>query len=225
MKYIKVIPVFLVSIFLLVSSCKKESELPVDMYYKYFPVNTGHWVVYDVDSISYNDFTGTVDSFKFQIREIVESVYTDNEGRETQRLERYKKLSDTTDWFLKDVWSENLTTTTAEKVEENIRIIKLIFPPHNNEKWDGNLYNTLGTQNYTYKNVHDSYLQNNINYDSTLSVVEKEEYTLISEKFEKEVYASHIGMIYKKFVNLTKEPTGLIKKGVNYSYTINSYGN
>lgn len=224
MKYFKIAPILVLLLFL-VMSCKKETELPVEMGYKYFPINTGHWVIYDVDSVYYNDFTSQVDSFKFQIMETVESVFTDNEGRETQRLERYKRFSDTTDWYLKDVWVENLTTTTAEKIEENMRLIKLIFPPKEKEKWDGNLYNTIGTQNYEYLNVHSAYALNNKTYDSTLTVMQKQEYTLISEKFEKEVYAAHIGLIYKKYVNLTKEPTGLIKKGVNYSYTLNSYGN
>jgi hypothetical protein len=224
MKYFKIAPVIVLILFL-VCSCKKETELPVDMGYKYFPVNTGHWVVYDVDSVSHNDFTGQIDSFKFQIKEYVESVFIDNEGRETQRLERYKRLNDTSAWFIKDVWMENLTTTTAEKVEENVRIIKLIFPPHENEKWDGNLNNTNGVQNYEYKDIHSAYFLNNITYDSTLSVIQKQEYTLISEKFEKEVFAAHIGLIYKKYVNLTKEPTGVIKKGIDYSYTLNSYGN
>jgi hypothetical protein len=225
MKYIKIVSYIIVISFLFLSSCKKESELPVDMGYKYFPVTTGHWVIYDVDSISYNDFTSHIDTFRFQIKEIVESVFMDNQGRETQRLERYKRLNDSSAWFLKDVWAENLTNTTAEKVEENIRIVKLIFPPQENDKWDGNLYNSNGIQNYEYKDVHAFYTLHNIAFDSTVSVIQKQEYTLISEKFEKEVYAAHIGMIYKKYVNLTKEPTGVIKKGTDYSYTLHSYSN
>ncbi len=225
MKYCKVVPFFLVSMLLLLWSCKKETELPVDMGYKYFPVNTGHWVIYDVDSVSYNDFTGQVDSFKFQIKELVESVFFDNEGRETQRLVRYKKLNDTTAWFIKDVWTENLTTTTAEKTEENDRIIKLIFPPHENEKWDGNLYNTKGVQNYKYMNIHSPYSINGFNFDSTLTVLQKDIPTIISYDFQQEIYASHVGLVYKKYVSLSKEPSGIIKKGVDYSYTINSFGN
>jgi hypothetical protein len=225
MKYLKFIPFLIVLSFLFFSSCKKETELPVDMGYKYFPVNTGHWVIYDVDSVSYNDFTGQVDSFKFQIKEIVESVFTDNEGRETQRLERYKKLNDNSNWYIKDVWTENLTASTAEKVEENDRIIKLIFPPHESEKWDGNLYNTLDEQNYTYKDVHSSYLLNNLTFDSTLTVIQQDFHPIIHDYFEMEVYAAHIGLIYKKYVDLSKEASGVIIKGTDYSYTLNSYGN
>lgn len=224
MKYLRLYP-FLFLLSFLGVSCKKEKELPVDMGYKYFPVNVGHCIVYDVDSISYNDFTGEIDTFKFQIKEYVESVFTDNEGRETQRLERYRRLDDTSSWFIKDVWTENLTLTTAEKVEENIRMVKLIFPPKENEKWNGNLFNSNGEQSFEYKEVHNLYYQNNIRFDSTIHVLQKQEYTLISEKFEKEIYAAHIGMIYKKFVNLTKEPTGAIIKGIDYSYTFRSYSN
>jgi len=225
MKYVKLTPVVLLILLFTVLSCKKETELPVDMGHKYFPVNQGHWVIYDVDSISYNDFTGHIDSFRFQIKEYVESVFMDNEGRETQRLERYKRLNDTSAWIIKDVWTENLTEANAEKVEENVRYVKLIFSPAENAKWDGNIYNTNGFQQYVYKDVHHSYSLNNITYDSTVSVLQKQEYTLISEKFEKEVYAAKIGMIYKKYVNLTKQPTGIIIKGIDYTYTIKSYGN
>jgi hypothetical protein len=225
MKYCRFAPIIVIILLLSFFSCKKETELPLDMGLKYFPVNTGHWVVYDVDSISYNDFTGHIDSFKFQIKEYVESVFIDNEGRETQRLVRYERPNDTTAWFIKDVWAENLTPTTAQKVEENIRLIKLIFPPKENTKWDGNLYNTNGVQNYEYKDVHKAYSLNNITFDSTVSIIQKQEYTLISEKFEKEIYAAHIGLVYKKSVDLIKEPTGLIKKGVDYSYTLNSFSN
>jgi len=176
---------------LIVCSCKRETELPVDMGYKYFPVNIGHWVIYDVDSVSHNDFTGTVDSFKFQIREQIESVFNDNEGRPTQRIERYKRISDTSAWFIKDVWTQNLTSTTAERTEENIRIVKLIFRPEAGAKWDGNIYNT----------------------------------NLLNEDFEKEVYAAHTGLIYKKYTKLSKQPTGVIISGIDYSWSLNSCGN
>ena len=195
------------------------------MGYKYFPVNVGHWVVYSVDSISYDDFTGNIDSFHFQIKEKIESVFYDNEGRETQRLERYKRNSDTSQWVIKDVWVINLTKATAEKTEENIRLVKLVFPPSKNVEWDGNLYNYNGPQTYKYMSLYSPYSINNITFDSTIIVLQKQEATLISEKQEIEVYASHVGMVYKKYVDLTKEPTGVITKGVDYTYTLISFGN
>ncbi len=217
--------IFSIVFLLMLFSCKKETEIAVEMGYKYFPINVGHWVVYDVDSFSYNDFTGKVDSFRFQIKEKIESVFNDNENRPTQRIERYKRLNDTSEWYIKDVWTQNLTSTTAERTEENIRIVKLIFPPSEGIKWDGNKYNALGEQSYVYKNIHSAYNLNHVTYDSTLSIIQKEEHLVLNENFEKEVYAAHIGMIYKKYTKLTKQPTGVILSGIDYSYTLTSYGN
>jgi hypothetical protein len=224
MKPIRLVLLFSIIVFSFYS-CKKDTSLPPDLGYKYFPVNVGHWVLYDVDSVSYNEFTGLTETYHFQIREIVESVYTDSQGRVTQRLERYKKTSDTTAWFLKDVWAENLTATTAEKVEENIRIVKLIFPPSEGAEWDGNGYNDSGEQTYTYQDVNKPYVLNATTFDSTVSILQKDIPTIISDNYEFEVYASHIGLIYKKYVDISKLPSGIIKSGIDYSYTLNSFGN
>ncbi|MEI6765235.1 MAG: hypothetical protein WCM76_06300 [Bacteroidota bacterium] len=214
---------FAITIF---AGCKKDSVLPpVDMGYRYFPVNVGHWVLYQVDSTNWNDFTGAVDTFQFQIKETVESEYLDNEGRPTARLERYKKMSDTSSWYLADVWVMNLTQSTAEKVEENIRFVKMIFPTKSGLVWNGNIYNTLGKQDYEYKQFNKPYIANNIQYDSTVTVLQANEITLISEDIANEVYARDIGMIYKKYRSIVKKPTGEIEKGKDYTYTILSYGN
>lgn len=135
----------------LFSSCKKETGEPVDMGYTYFPANTGHWVIYDVDSLHYNDFTATIDSFHFQLKEYTESVFMDNSVRKSQRLERYIRLADTVAWTIRDVWYETLTVSCAERVEENIRLVKLIFPIRESHEWDGNTYNTLDAQTYKYR--------------------------------------------------------------------------
>ncbi|MEI6124195.1 MAG: hypothetical protein WCQ95_11280 [Bacteroidota bacterium] len=206
-------------------SCKKETELPVDMGYKYFPVNTGHWAIYNVDSISYNDFTGAIDSFHFQIKEFVESVFVDNSGAETQRLECYYRPNDTSNWVIRDVWAENLTASTAQRVEENLRLVKLVFPVTEGLQWNGNAYNMLGEQNYEYDNVHSTFAINGFSFDSTLVVKQKELYTLISEDLQKEIYAARVGLVYKRYVKLSKQPSGVITKGIDYSYTLHSFGN
>ncbi len=206
-------------------SCKKQNADPVEMGYRYFPVNTGHWVIYDVDSISYNDFTGTVDSFNFQIKELVQSDFVDNQGRPSQRLERYVRYADTAAWVIRDVWYETRTVSCAERVEENVRQVKLIFPVRESLQWNANTYNTLGEQLVQYEAVHTTGTVNNILLDSTLTVLQKSVYTLISEDFQKEMYAAGIGLVYKKYVSLVKDPVGTITSGIDYSYTLHAYGN
>jgi|AntAceMinimDraft_17_1070374.scaffolds.fasta_scaffold06147_2 hypothetical protein len=226
MKYKNKIISIIIILLLIVYSCEEKSTLPpIDLKYEYFPVNTGKWIIYDVDSISYNDFTLDTDTFVFQIKEYIESSFIDNSNKNTQRIERYKRNNDTLNWSIKDVWYCNLNNTTAEKVEEDVRFVKLVFPVIISKKWDGNIYNTYESQTYKYIDVDVPYSINGITFDSTLTVLQKNITTLISEDYSIEVYAKNTGMIYKKFIHLEKEITGDIKKGVDYSYTINSYGN
>jgi uncharacterized membrane protein len=113
-------------------SCQKDSSTtPVDIGYGYIPEKTGYYIVYDCDSVAYNSFTNKIDSFKFQIKEVIESYFLDNANRNTQRIERYRKNYSATvpynsmQWVLKDVWYANKTNTTFERVEENQRFCQI----------------------------------------------------------------------------------------------------
>ena len=209
-----VIPILFILAFY---SCKKDVEI-VDLHYDYFPVKTGSWVIYNVDSIAHNDFTYKVDTFYFQVKEIIESQFLDNEGRNTQRIERYYRSNPDSSWILRNVWAANRTEKTAERVEDNIRYIKLIFPIVKNAKWDGNIANTLDEVRYEFKNIHSAYSLDALSFDSCLVVQHENELTPFSDKFGQEVYANHIGNIYRKYTNLVKQADGTITSGYDYSY-------
>jgi hypothetical protein len=224
--------IILLSIILVtVISCKRDTITPDYSFYKYFPSNKGHWATYHVDSTRWDGFYAIGDSlhersYKFEIKEVIESTFLDNENRPTQRIERYKKASDTTDWFLKDIWFSNLTSSTAEKVEENIRFIKLVFPMSNGQTWNGNALNIFGEQDYEYDNINEPFTIDSLTYDSTVTVIQKIEPLLISDVYMIEVYAKNIGLIYKRYrqVELVY-PTNDIKEGRDYTYKLINYGN
>ena len=113
----------------LIAACNKTEKEPeqVRFYDEYFTDSVKYYIDYACDSLVYNDFTGDVDTFRFDIREFFESSYIDNAGRRAIRLERWKKTADTT-WFLKDVWNLAKTKLQVEKVEEDVRYFKLKFP-------------------------------------------------------------------------------------------------
>lgn len=224
--------VFIFFFFVFEISCKKDTETSVDVGYSYFPVNVGHWVMYEVDSTVWDDFYNINDSlheraYNYKIKEIIESEFYDNEGRLTQRLERYKKLNDTTDWFINDVWTMNLTSATAEKVEENNRFIKLVFPVSKNTTWNGNAFNTIGEAEYEYDDIDVPATINGILYDSTLTVIQASDTNnLIEAQFQYEIFARNIGLIYKRYRYVTFDIVSHeILSGKDYSYKIISYGN
>lgn len=225
----------------LIFSCKKETIGPVDVGYSYFPVNIGHWITYEVDSTVWDGFIdvdspGHVRTYHYNIREIVESEYYDNEGRLTQRLERYQKLCDTCDWFIKDVWAVNLTPSTAEKVEENYRFVKLAFPIESSASWNGNAFNILGEQDYEYEDIFEPYTVSSMNldstlnvntFDSTVTVIENIDGNAIEAYNQYEIYAKNVGMIFRRYMALTSLDvvTHDTVAGKDYTYKIISYGN
>ena len=214
--------------FIVLGSCKKEVVTPVDLGYGYFPTNVGHWVLYNVDSIYYDTFTSTKTHYHYQIKELIQSAFLDLSNRPTQRIERYETI-DTVPTFLKNVWVSNLTTTDAEKVEENIRYIKLVFPVVGGQTWNGNAYNTLGEQDYQYGNVNVPYTINGLSFDSTLNVIQDYDSNLVSVQIESEMFAKHVGLIYKRYRNVDKFPDpqypDSVLGGVDYTYTIVAFGN
>lgn len=235
---------FLPAIALVISSlffaCQKDNSAAstIDIGYGYAPDKIGFYIVYDCDSIVYNSFTKKIDTFKFQTKEVIESNYTDNADRPTQRIERYRKNYSKTipysamAWTLKDVWAANKTNKSFERVEENERFVKLTFPVDKNNTWNGNAFNTMGEWNYKYVDAHVKRTLAGTNFDSTTQVVQINKETLIDKKYYVEIYAKNVGMIYKEIVDvksdsITSKPLlQRVSSGIiNYKAIVNSYGN
>jgi hypothetical protein len=194
------------------------------MNYYYYPYQIGQWFVYDIVEIKYDDFTHTVDTSQYQIKEFYESEFLDNSNRKTLRIERYRRNKITDDWGLENIFLSNITTSTAERVEDNIRYIKLVFPVINGETWNANSLNTFPSHFYKYTKVDVPLIMYNQNYDTTLTVLQQDEETLINKDYSSEIYAKNIGIVYKKTVHIKKDLTGTITKGTDYTCILNSYG-
>jgi hypothetical protein len=206
-------------------SCKHETLKPVDLSNDYYPSNIGHWVTYKVDSTLYNDNDGSVTNYHYTIKEFIESKYLDIQNRPTLRIERF--INTDSSWRICDVWASNLTLTTAEKVEENIRFVKLIFPIVNGQVWNGNAFNSLEPQEYKYANVFHPYTVDGITFDSTVTIIQAND-TIQNTKYQLEVYAKNIGLIYKRYKDVKTDfpfhPDSIVK-GTDYTYKIIDFGN
>jgi len=223
---------FLVCVILIIASCKKDDPTKVDIGYGYFPAEVGSWIIYDVDSTVWNDFNfpaaSDVDTFKYQIKEVIESKFIDADGREALRWERYKRESVTEPWVIKDVWLANKTASTAEMVQENERFIRLIFPVKLSKFWDGNAANMRKIWDYQYTEVDVPKTVGGIAFDSTLTVLQMDFDPCITLDFFEEYYAKNVGLIYKR-ENHWDKPDALCdwtvdyKGGYDYILTINSY--
>lgn len=193
-------------------ACTKRNESKLQASYNYLPVEESHWVDYLVDSIYIDEEAGVRDSDQYYIREQIGETFLDNESRSTQKLNRYKRRNLTDDWELIDVWHLNKLSQSVEKVEENLRFIKMIFPLTFNETWKGNNYVVKENDSefykdweYRYLDIHEPLTIDSIDFDSTLVV---DQQNLLTDHFwyyGREIYAYNIGMIKKELYNLTSE--------------------
>ena len=224
-------------------SCKKEIESPPDVGYDYAPVNIGKYVVYDVDSTVYDDFALDTTYTKYRIKEKLEEIYVDNQGRQAIKLVRYIKMYDSLisydniAWTVKDVWNYTKTNTSLELVEEDVRFTKLSFPIKIDATWNGNALNTIGEWNYTYDYINQSETINGVHFENVLLVVQKnDKNNAIHREYFIEKYAKDVGLVYREIKDLYAAPkvdliTGLllpveqrIEKGVIYKLTYITHG-
>ncbi len=191
--------ILLILISTFAASCKKDKATPLNIGYTYFPDKVGHWIIYDVTDIQHDI---TSDTFRYQIKEVIESKFIDIEGKEAMRIERYKRDNDTLPWVIKDVWEARLDNYRAEKTEENIKYIKMVFPVDDNQFWDGNVFNTNIEWEYFYEDIDAPYSLPNFNFDSTVKVVQRENFNAVEFENAYEIYAKNVGMIKKQLIDL-----------------------
>ncbi|HVB02898.1 MAG TPA: hypothetical protein VNE41_04180 [Chitinophagaceae bacterium] len=195
-------------------ACKKTIGIPSDIGYSYFPIHIGDSLTYLEDSIIYDDFYSTIDTFPHEILDVTTSTFTDNSGRLSYLINRFIWDSTAQEWLPDISYYITPTTTSIEDEENNLRFIKLVFPVALNTSWQGNIYidpdpaDNLGylqgwKYSYTAVNARDTV--GNLYFDSTLTVVQQSDQLVqtpdySSRLYSVEQYARNIGLIYKHFV-------------------------
>jgi hypothetical protein len=230
------------AIIVLFFSCKKDATVtPPDLGYDYYPGKIKSFVAYDVDSIVYHQLGQTgggsdTARFKFQIKEVMDTLITDNQNRPTIKLIRYKKIYSPTvpysamTWTLEKVWVANKTTTDVEVVEENVRYTKLAFPTKLAASWNGTAHADTTECDYSYTVFDVPFKLNGLSFDKTLTVLQHLDTNALYYQNYYEQYARGVGLIYKQFVNyIYKQDAqgahrGVIVGGTYYVMTVNTYG-
>jgi hypothetical protein len=229
--------ILLVISLFLIYSCKKDKVgEPRPLSYHYFPTVQGTFVVYNVDSIVHrtddNDNDDSVSEYHFKIKDVIDSSFTDLEGKTRQVVLRYYKDS-ITDWTLRSVWSQSLTTSAAYRYEDNVAYHKLAFPINSSIRWDGNDKNTEEEELYQYEDIHSAVSVTSVDYfsvsatlqfDSTITVLQRDDLYFIGSIYGKEIYAQGVGMIYHQRDELNFNGIGQVSTGTEYKMTAIDYG-
>ena len=158
----------------------------------------GRFVIYDVTEITHDtDLAIEHDTLTYQLKTVWDGEYIDNEGRTASIFRRYKRPTSSDEWVLYDLWTGVYDGIRGELIEENQRVVKLVFAPTLSKEWDANAYNNLAELNCYYSDVHVDTTINGILFDSCVVVSQDNFSSLIDTVRKFEVYAKHVGLIRK----------------------------
>lgn len=218
-------------------SCGREVEDYPAVDYAYFPLETGKYIIYQVDSLSYDEFNCTVDSGSVELKELITSKDTDGEGNVYYRTERYYRKNSNDPWQFKNVWVSQIVDYQAHRVEDNQRYIKLVFPVVDQKKWDGIIYIRRDTlvavkggaidfykdwDDFKYTSVGEQEVINGKTYDEVLTVEQVDKINNIERRYSIEKYAKGIGLVSKEMWILDTQCRNACKGTGDLSTCINT---
>jgi hypothetical protein len=195
-------------------SCQSR-ELSIDLSqrygYDYFPLEKGRYSIYEgIDSV----FSLSIPKLEvkhYQLMEVMADASLDLAGDTVYRLERFSRPDAASPWTLDSIWTARLLRTPdakainrAVRTENNIAIIKLVFPLEENKSWNPLLLsgNDLSQEPsvYTMKAVTKAFRD----YPQSMTVVQNQDTSAnqVNQRKYLEVYAPQAGLVYKEQVNV-----------------------
>ncbi len=176
----------------------------------YFFLKEGQFREYEVFEIRYLA-VDISDTFRYQLREEVKEEFVNN-GVTSNIIHRFRREDASQEWLLDSVWSARVDTDRAVSVENNIPIVKMLFPSLEGRKWNGNAFNTKDEDEFiitTFDPAQDE--DNNTSYQvpipgraisfSEVMVVEQnqDEDMITFRDNRVEVYKDSIGLVFKQY--------------------------
>ncbi|UTW61337.1 hypothetical protein KFE98_15135 [bacterium SCSIO 12741] len=127
-------------LFLSLTSCKKDDPEPIDLGTDFYPIGVESVRIYDVDSIVFNDFTLTQDTYQYEVKEVIMESTVDDGGRAIVKINRYARQTGQ-DWKIQRVYTAHRDNFSVEEQDQNLRVVKLNFALAPGVRWDGNARN------------------------------------------------------------------------------------
>jgi len=167
----------------------------------------------------------------YQVKEVIGAPYTDATGQSAYRLMRYRRAALAAGWQLDSIWTIQRTDNQLIRTENGLAFVSLLFPVSERLTWNGNRYNALGEEPYELRNVGQPYRVSDTTYDQTLTVMGRNDSTLISHDKRLTVFARQVGIVYRERIQLqfcSSTPacvgTNQIDYGIRQIYRLRQYG-
>ena len=187
----------------------------------YYPLEVGKYITYNLDSTIFVSFGKKDTTIHYQAQDRVDAQITDNSGRIAFRVVRFLRRNSSEEWTPNNTFMAIPTESSVEFVENNLRFLKLKLPIKQDFSWKGNSLVDTRSQysdlkyfddwDYTYDSIGVPLTINTLSVDSTIKVVERDEFlgqdpslpnTEYAEKtYSIEKYGKGIGLIYRELLH------------------------
>lgn len=225
-------------------SCSEKEEFITENVSDYLPLATGKYITYRLDSLVFTQFNRVSEIHRYQVKDQVDALVTDNIGRPAYRVYRYiRDSTGTQPWQPSGTYLITVLPDQIEVVEDNLRFIKLHMPVKDGFSWRGNRYapddpylplgynfsndnvDVFPFWDYYYDGAPTGFSYRGKNYTDVITVEQQDEVTNVpilapgsyaSKSRAVERYSKNIGLVFKQYElwEYQPDPTG----GPNYNY-------
>ncbi len=212
-------------------SCSETEEINDQTTGKiYYPVEIGDFRIYNVTAVRLLQDTVS-DSSSFQLRERVDTLYSNLAGEPTYKIIRSRRPTPDDVWIDDSVITVTVSNNQVRKQTSNVESVKMVFPIRDGKTWNPNVYNTLEPGRAFYTNVGQPFSTDGKNYGKTTTVMVNDFVSAISRDVRKEVYAENVGLVYKNYeviefcnISACKFNLDYILRGNRRIEVLDSYG-
>jgi hypothetical protein len=215
----------LVAATLFMAACNKKTAVVNDEKIEsYWPLQTGKYITYQLDSLVYINFGKKDTTISYQVKYETDELMNETASEKTYRVLRYIRKSSNQSWTPEAAFAATQTNNQIRFLENGLLFIKLQSPVKNGFSWKGNALIETGSANslvryldnwtYIYASVGLAEKLSNNEMVQTLTVNQRDEvigqadnpdsYSEIN--YAQEKYAKGIGMVYRKFLHKEYQP-------------------
>jgi hypothetical protein len=218
--------VFIV-VFLCISACDEVERTPL-LADEYFPLVTGSYIIYTVDSTRIIQNVET--RYTYQLRVSTGAAYTNGEGNTSFVVQREKRADEAAPWTPAGTWTARKNARQAIVTEGTTSYVKLQFPLTIGGTWDGNALNTKGGTERCDDRDCDRYEITEVTPDVIVTQSNDPD-EILRKDIRTETYRKDVGLVYKESTVLEYCDSGdcfgtqFVKNGLKYKQEMIESGN
>ncbi len=160
----------------------------------YFPLQPGQYRVYEVTEQRYTAGQSPT-TRQYAWRETTGAAFRTLAG-DTAYAFTYAHKTENGNWQIDSLGMAQRTGSDARVTVGGQTVVKLAFPAYDDQRWNGNRFNALGPDEFRLQRCHQTFRTDNKTIDRSLTVIQQNDSTLVSQDKRVEVYGYQIGLVY-----------------------------